>query len=176
MPYDLRPAPGEYAQFYAGYVAHVPDGDIVAILRDQLAATTALLAPLEEEQARFAYAAGKWTIKTVVAHIADSERILACRALRFARSDDTPLPGFDENHYAAHAAADERPLAALLAELAAVRAATVALFESMPDACWTRSGTANSYEVTVRGLAWIIAGHELHHRRVLEERYLATRG
>jgi hypothetical protein len=174
MPYDLKPGPDEYAPFYAGYVAHVPAGDIVAVLRTQLEDTIALVRGLGEDQALHAYAPGKWSIKTVIGHIADSERVLACRALRFAREDATPLPGFDENAYAGSARADRRPLVSLIAELAAVRAATVALFDNLPEDCWTRAGQANSYHVTVRAMAWIIAGHELHHRGVLEERYLST--
>jgi uncharacterized damage-inducible protein DinB len=174
MPYHQKPGPNEYAPFYAGYVAHVPDGDIVTTLRTQLEDTIAIVRGLDEEQARHAYATGKWSIKTVIGHIADSERVLAGRALRFAREDATPLPGFDENAYAASARSDRRRLASLIAELTAVRAATTALFDSLSDDCWTRAGQANSYDVTVRALAWIIAGHELHHRGIIETRYLPT--
>jgi uncharacterized damage-inducible protein DinB len=172
MPYHHRPAATEYATFYAGYVAHVPEGDIIAQLATQIGETRALVEELSQEQAGFAYGPGKWSIRTVLAHVADSERILCCRALRFARHDATPLPGFDENRYAATARADERSLAAIIAELAAVRAATIALFDSLPEDGWVRGGRANEADVTVRGLAWIIAGHELHHRRILETLYL----
>jgi uncharacterized damage-inducible protein DinB len=173
MPYHVKPPPNEYAPFYAGYVAHVPDGDIVAHLRSQLDETLPLVRGLDEQQALHAYAEGKWSIKTVIGHIADSERVLSCRALRFARHDTTPLPGFDENRYAATARFDARPIASLVAELAAVRAATAALFDSLDDDAWTRTGLANGFDVSVRAIAWIIAGHELHHRHILESRYLA---
>jgi uncharacterized damage-inducible protein DinB len=172
MPYDRRPAATEYASFYAGYVAHVPDGDIVARLATQIGQTRALVEGLSEEQAGFAYGPGKWSVRTVLAHVTDSERILSCRALRFARHDSTPLPGFDENAYAAAARADERSLAAIAAEMAAVRAATIALFDSLSADDWVRGGRANNADTTVRALAWIIAGHELHHRRILETLYL----
>jgi uncharacterized damage-inducible protein DinB len=174
MPYDRKPHGSEYATFYAGYVARVPDGDIVAMLAAQIGHTIELVRELSDEHAAFAYAPGKWSIKDVLAHITDSERILACRALRFARHDTTPLPGFDENLYAATAGAEHRSLASIVGELAAVRAATVALFDSLAEDCWGRGGRANDADVTVRALAWIIAGHELHHRSILESRYLVS--
>jgi uncharacterized damage-inducible protein DinB len=174
MPCHQNPGPSEYAPFYAGYVAHVPHGDIVTTLRTQLDDTVALVRGLSDAQALHAYAPGKWSIKTVIGHITDSERVLACRALRFAREDTTPLPGFDENAYAVSARFNERSVASLVAELEAVRAATIALLDTLSDDCWTRTGQANSYPVSVRALAWIIAGHELHHRAVLETRYLSS--
>ena len=172
--YTGRPEPGEYSQFYAGYIARVPDGDIVAILRGQLRATQSLLAPLTASQADFAYASGKWTIREVVGHIADTERIMACRALRIARGDRTPLPGFDENEYVPQGRFDERSLPGLLTELEAVRASTVALFAGVPADAWERHGTASDAAISVRALACIIAGHELHHRALIETRYLAA--
>lgn len=175
MSYDQRPQAGEYAAFYAGYVALVPDGDIVAILATQLEDTLAMLRQVNEQQAGFRYAEGKWSIREVVGHIADAERVFAYRALRFARRDATPLPGFDENAWVEQAGADRRPLASLIAELAAVRAATVSLFASLAPESWTLSGTANGKEISVRALAWIAAGHELHHRAILNERYMPAR-
>jgi hypothetical protein len=111
-------------------------------------------------------------VKEVVGHLADSERVFAYRALRFARADATELAGFDENHYAANSSFDERPLAEVLREFEAVRAATVALLHGLPGPAWDRRGVANGNPVTVRALAWIIAGHERHHRALLAERYL----
>jgi uncharacterized damage-inducible protein DinB len=172
MSYDSRPPHTEYAEWYARYVALVPDGDIVAILATQLHDTYALLRELTDEQARLAYAAGKWSIKEVIGHIADAERVFATRALCFARGDATPLPGFDENAYVPAGSFDDRPLASLLAELSAVRGATVSLFAGLPSQAWERSGTASDNRVSVRALAWITAGHELHHREILSERYL----
>lgn len=166
-----RPAESEYAPYYARYVALVPDGPIVETLRRQIAETSSLLKPLPDDRARHRYAPGKWSVKEVVGHLADSERVFAYRALRFARADGTGLPGFDENAYAAKAGHDERPLADVLEELEVVRAATVALLQGLPDPAWDRGGAANDVHVTVRALAWIIAGHERHHRAILAERY-----
>jgi uncharacterized damage-inducible protein DinB len=171
--YVQRPAADEYVEFYAGYVARVPAGDIVRILAQQLSSTLELLAPLPPERAQHAYAPGKWTIGQVVGHLADAERIMAARALRFARGDTQPLPGFDENAYVPPARFEERALDSLAGELRAVRAASVALFDGLPPEAWTRRGSANGHEVSVRALACIIAGHELHHRAILSERYLA---
>lgn len=171
--YHERPDSGEYAPLYAGYVARVPAGDIVGILRRQVGETRALFEELGEERGDHAYAPGKWTIKEVVGHLADSERLLSCRALRFARGDETELPGFDEKAYAPAGRFGRRSLRSLLDELEAVRAATVALFDGLPEEAWLRRGVANRNPVTVRALAWIIAGHELHHREILKTRYLA---
>jgi uncharacterized damage-inducible protein DinB len=167
-----RPAGSEHASYYARYVALVPDGAIADTLRRQIPETVALVKPLTEGRARHRYAPGKWSVKEVLGHVADSERVFAYRALWFARSEGVALPGFDENSFAANAGFDERPLEDLIAELEAVRAATVALFRSLDDAAWDRSGVANDAPVSVRALAWIIAGHELHHRGILAERYL----
>lgn len=167
-----RPDDAEFAAYYAGYVRLVPDGDIVAMLATQLEDTLTLLNPLTEKQAGFRYGPDKWSIREVLGHVADAERVFAYRAMRIARGDATPLPGFDENAYVPAGRFEERPLASLTAELAAVRRATVALLAGLPDESWGRAGTASDTRVTVRGLAWITAGHELHHRRLLAERYL----
>jgi uncharacterized damage-inducible protein DinB len=172
MGYEIRPGSGEYAEYYARYVALVPEGDIVALLATQLHDTFAMLRELDDTHALYAYAPGKWSIKQVVAHVADAERIFAVRILRFARGDVTPLPAFNENEYARSGEFDARPLASLLAELAAVRGATVALLAGLPKHVWERTGVASGYDVSVRALAWIIAGHELHHRGVLATHYL----
>jgi uncharacterized damage-inducible protein DinB len=172
MSYDQKPDNTEYAEFYAGYVALVPEGDIVAILATQLDDTFALLRELSDEQALHAYAPGKWSIKEVIGHLADAERVFSYRILRFARADTTPLQGYDENTYVPAGEFDGRPLASLMAEYAAVRRATVALLAGLPARSWTQQGTANRYPTTVRALAWAIAGHELHHRQLLTERYL----
>jgi uncharacterized damage-inducible protein DinB len=172
MAYDQAPHTGEYNPFYQGYVSRVPAGDIVAILATQIDDTTALLRELTDEQAGFAYAPQKWTIKQVIGHLTDAERVFAYRALRFARADQTPLATFDENLYAGNAASDQRPLASLIAEMNAVRRATVALLAHLPEEAFTRGGPASGMFVSVRALAWIIAGHELHHRAILAERYI----
>lgn len=172
MAYDTRPGDDEFVEYYSKYVERVPAGDIVATMATQIDDTTALLRDLTEAQAAHAYAPGKWSIRQVVGHIADTERVFCYRMLRFARQDRTPLPGFDENAYADAGRADDRPLASLVAELTAVRRATVALLAGLPDEAWTRSGPASEFEVSVRALAWISAGHELHHREILSSRYL----
>jgi hypothetical protein len=169
---QTAPAEGEYAEAYARYVARVPTGDVVASLRDGLDETMALLRGLDSSRTTAGYAPGKWSIRDVVLHMADTERVMSYRALRIARGDTTPLASFDENAYAPTAGANARSMESLLDELTAVRRATVALFEGLPDEAWARRGTASGKAVSVRGLAWIIAGHERHHLAVIRERYL----
>jgi uncharacterized damage-inducible protein DinB len=166
-----RPGKVEFAPYYAGYVAAVPDGDITRTLAEQGEHLVSRLKDLSEEQAAFAYAPGKWTVKEVLCHITDAERIFAYRLLRIARGDATPLASFDENAYAAVCGANDRALDTLLGEFAAVRGATLALLRWLTAAAWTRRGTASGKEVSVRGLAWITAGHAMHHASVLKERY-----
>jgi hypothetical protein len=168
-------AASEYAAPLAQYIERLAGcRDIVAHLAEQGERTRALLAGIPEERAGFRYAPGKWSIRDLAGHLADSERVLAYRALCVARGDQTPLPGFDEVSYAAAAGADRRTLADLVAELAAVRAATVALFAHLDEPALERLGTANQYPISARALAAIIAGHELHHLAILEERYLGA--
>ena len=167
-----RPGAGEYAPFYAGYVAEMPDGDLVAALERQGEETFALLSALPEERGEHRYAPGKWTIKDIAGHLADAERVFAYRALRFARGDTAPLAGFDENEYVRAAGAGRRPLVDLARELHAVRGATLAFLRGLPPGTAKRRGSANGVEISVRALAWVIAGHERHHIRVLHERYL----
>lgn len=175
MPYHDRPADDEFAPFYADYVARVGDGDLIAILRAQLDGTVALIRALEG-RADHAYAPGKWTVKEVILHLCDAERVFACRALRIARGDTTPLPGFDEAAYAPESGAADRSIDGLVAELRAVRGATLALLEGLPAVAWTRGGTASGAVVSVRAIAAILAGHELHHCAILRERYMAPAG
>lgn len=175
MEYASRPTPDEYSPFYSRYVERVPSGDIVTVLRDQLAGTLSLFDPLEESDAERPYAEGKWTLKQVLGHLADTERVMAYRALRIARGDATPLPGFEENDYARAAGSNARTIDSLRDELSALRASTVALFGGLPADAWARTGTASEATVSVRALACIIAGHELHHRAVIRTRYLGLR-
>ncbi|MBA4072326.1 MAG: DinB family protein [Gemmatimonas sp.] len=167
----VKPGADEFAPYYGPYVGAVPDGDITRTLAQQGEAFLARLKHLGEKQAAFAYAPGKWTVKEVVCHITDTERIFAYRALRIARGDATPLASFDENAYAVTSGANDRPLDTLLDEFAAVRAATLALLRWLPEAAWTRRGTASGKEVSVRALAWITAGHAMHHGIVLKDKY-----
>jgi uncharacterized damage-inducible protein DinB len=165
------PDADEYAPFYAGYVAAVPTGDVLATLADQHDATAALLAGLDEPRARHRYAPGKWSVKEMVGHLADTERVFAYRAVCAARGETAALPGFDENAWVAAASFDARPLASLLAELRVVRQATLALYRSLDEAALARRVVANGAPVTARALVWITAGHERHHQNVLRERY-----
>lgn len=166
-----RPAPDEHDPYYARYIDRVPDGavlDRLAAQRDELAE---LLAPLDDEAALRRYAPGKWTVKEVLGHIIDAERIFTYRALRIGRSDPTPLAGFEQDPYIAAGRFDRRPLRALLAEWRAVREATLALLEGFEPEAWSRRGTASDAPVTVRALAYISAGHVEHHLAILRERY-----
>jgi uncharacterized damage-inducible protein DinB len=167
-----RPSPDEYPPFYAGYVAQVPDGDVVEALIGGAEIAAALLHDLDEERGNHAYAPGKWTLKEVLLHCADAERIFVYRALRIARGDQTPLPGWDENAYTPMSGAGARSMDSIMDELESVREASVTLFHGLPEEAWTRSGNANGRPITVRALAWITAGHLLHHLGVVQERYL----
>jgi hypothetical protein len=167
-----RPDASEYAPYYDKYVQRVPDGDIAAVLRNQIAETAALLRTAPADRADSAYAPGKWTLKEVVGHMIDVERVMSYRALRFSRGDATDLPGFDENAFVANSNFSRRTLSDLVDELEAVRLATVHLAKHIDADALTRRGTANNMAVTVRGLLYIIAGHELHHVALIRERYL----
>jgi len=167
----VRPLTGEYAPFYETYVSLVKSDDILTTLETQRLQTAQLFAARTERDGNFRYAPDKWTVKEVVGHLSDSERIFAYRALRIARGDRTPLSGFEQDDYVRAAHFGNRTLADLAEEFALVRASTVSLFKSLDQEAWERRGSANKNEVTVRALAFIIAGHELHHRGILDERY-----
>lgn len=171
--YSIAPAASEYNPYYAKYIARVPQGDIIAQLAKQADETAALLAGVSAEKAEYRYAPGKWSIKEVVGHLADAERVFAYRALRFARGDTYPLHSFDENAYVPAGEFGRRSLPELAEELRAVRGATIALLRGLPEETMTRSGVASDALVSVRALAWITAGHELHHVSLLKERYQA---
>ena len=166
-----RPAPGEYAPNYEKYVSAVPGDDILGALESQRLQTAQLLAARSERDGNFRYAPDKWTVKEIIGHLADAERIFTYRALRIARGDETPLPGFEQDDYVRTGGFADRTLADLANEFSTIRAASVVLFRSLTDAAWLRRGTASNNPITVRALAYIVAGHELHHRRILEERY-----
>lgn len=172
MPILTRPAGSEFAPYYAGYIERVADGDLIGSLVAQQRETQALVRAIPESRGDHRYAPGKWTVREVLGHMADAERIFAYRALRIARGDQTPLPAFDENAFVANARFAARPLESLADELQIVRDATLALLRPLNDAELTRVGTASEHPVTPRALAWIIAGHELHHVAILRERYL----
>jgi hypothetical protein len=167
-----RPQAGEYAEYYEKYILLIPGTDILGALEGQRLVMAQLLGARSEREGNFRYAPDKWSVKEVIGHVADSERIFAYRALRFARGDKTPLSGFEQDDYVKSGGFSERTLADLAEEFAEVRGATIALFSGLDSAAWQRRGVANKNEVTVRALAYIIAGHDLHHRRILEEKYL----
>ena len=169
-----RPVGTEYAPFHASYVQGVPDGDILAFLERQGRETAALLRGISEKQSRHRYAPGKWSIREVVGHMNDAERVFTYRALSFARGDANPLPGFDETAWGASSNADSRPLADLVQDFAAVRAATLTLFRGFSETEIGRSGTASGHRVTVAAIAYVVAGHEKHHVTILKERYLSS--
>jgi len=170
----VRPAADEHVPYYAKYIALVPEADAVTALEGQLSDMLPLLRSLSEAQGALRYAPGKWSVKEVIGHLIDSERVFAYRALRFARADRAPLAGFDENAYVPAARFDRVALQALVDELEWVRRANLAMFRALDDEAWPRRGTANETEVSVRALAFIIAGHGRHHVAIVRERYLRT--
>ncbi len=159
---DTRPASSEFAPYYEGYVSLIADGDIVRTIEQQCAE---IIAAFTNEPGRAL--PGKWSVKDVLLHVTDTERIMAYRALRIARGDSTPLAGFDQDPYAEKAGAESRSLEDLLHEFRSVRAATVTLLGGLSDEAWDRVGSANGNDVSVRALAWIIAGHAQHHAKAL---------
>jgi uncharacterized damage-inducible protein DinB len=168
-----KPNPGEYAPYAIMYIGLLPDdGLVLRHLRDNLRATRELILSLPEETLLFRYAPGKWTIKEILVHLSDDERIYSYRALRFARNDRTELPGFEQDDYARSSGANERDVRDILRELAAVREATIALFKSFDKEALLRSGVANGAVMSVRAAVYHLAGHELHHVNIIRERYL----
>jgi len=166
-----RPDATEYAPYYSKYISLVPEGDILALLEEQLRGTTALLSSVSEEQAEYRYAPEKWTVKQVVGHLTDTERIFAYRALRISRNDATPIEGFEQDDYVRYGPFETCKMTDLVEDFAAVRRATLSLFRRLDPEAWQRRGTANQNEVTVRALAYTSAGHELHHLAILKDRY-----
>ena len=167
----LRPEASEYAPYYARYVEAVPEGDVLDVLAAQPGLFTQMAAVLPESRETFRYAPGKWSIREVVSHIVDAERVFGYRAFSISRGEAQPLPSFDENAYVSQSGADGRPLAALVEEFALVRAANLAVFNHLDGEAWQRVGTASGQPVSVRALAYITAGHAAHHLNVLRERY-----
>ncbi len=166
-----RPEPGEYAPYHAGYISEVVGDDILTILDTQRRQMLILLSGCGEEEGQFRYAPDKWSVKEVLGHVCDTERIFAYRALRISRGDRTPLPGFEQDDYVRNAPFASRPLAEVIEDYIAVRRATLTLFRNLDQAAWLRRGIVNNNELTVRALAYITAGHEMHHKKILEEKY-----
>lgn len=165
-----KPAEGEFATFYGTYVAQVPDSGPVAVLEAQREAIR-VLGELSDDLAAHRYAEGKWSVREVLGHLADTERVFAYRLLRAARGDDTPLPGFDENRWMSTASFERRPIRDVAAEFLAVREATLLLLATLDEEALARSVVANDRPVTGRALCWILAGHTQHHLTILHDRY-----
>jgi hypothetical protein len=166
-----RPQPDEHNPYYSRYIALVPEADIVATLRTQVKETETIFRRLSEEQGNFRYAPDKWSVKELLGHLSDSERIFAYRALRIARNDQTPLAGFEQDDYVRFGPFAQRSLAEVIEEFVAVRQSSLCLFGQLDETAWGRRGTANNSAISVRAIAFITAGHELHHRKILREKY-----
>jgi hypothetical protein len=165
------PDRSEAAEYYFMYIDQVPAGDIREILRAQLPETLGLLREIPDDRSLHRYAPDKWSIREVVGHVNDCERVFMSRAFWFARRFDTPMPSFDQDVAAAAAGAHERSLSSHIEEFSAVRAATLSLFDNLPAEAWDRRGIASGNPFTVRALAYIVAGHVTHHMKVLRQRY-----
>jgi hypothetical protein len=167
-----RPEKNEYAEFYANYVALVEETDAVAALRNQVDDLKRVFGAISAEQGRFSYAEGKWTIKEMLGHLIDGERVFSYRALRISRRDQTPLAGFEENSYVANSNFANRTIADMLEELMLLRQSNVIFFSNLTDDAWLYTGTASNAEISVRALSYIMVGHIRHHLSILNSRYL----
>jgi hypothetical protein len=166
------PETSEYLPYYGKYISLVAGGDILTTLQEQIKHTVESLTAVREDRGDYRYAHGKWSIREVLGHVIDTERIFAYRALRISRNDATPMEGFEQDDYVRNGPFPHCRVKELVEEFACVREATLFLFRSLEEGAWVRRGVANKAEVSVRALAYIIAGHELHHRNILEEKYL----
>lgn len=167
----MRPQQGDYNPYFDNYISLVKGENILAVLERNLSTTVAFLKSIPEEKGDYAYGEGKWSLKQVIIHIADTERVFAYRALTIARGDNTPLPGYDENIWADNCAAEKRTLADVVEEFFSVRQSTIHLVKSFDEEMFLRKGTTNNNPASVVALLYFIAGHELHHLKVLKERY-----
>lgn len=167
----MRPQQGDYNSYFDNYISLVKGENILAALESNTTATADFLKSIPEEKGDYAYAADKWSVKQVIIHITDTERVFAYRALTIARGDKTPLPGYDENTWASNCAAEKRTLADVIAEFLSVRQSTIHLVKSFDDIMFSKKGIANNNPASVIALLFVIAGHELHHLYVLKERY-----
>lgn len=168
-----KPQPGEFAAYYGRYIELVPDGDVLGTLAAQIRETATKLRAISDADSLKRYAPDKWSVREMLGHMIDAERIFAYRALRFARNDQTPLPGFEQDDYIGPGRFDARPWPSLISEFELVRQSSLAMFRGFPQEAWTRQGTASGNPMTVRATAYVIAGHERHHMRILREKYLA---
>jgi hypothetical protein len=172
MPAIPRPSPTEHAPYYSRYIDLVPDGDILRILEAQIRSTLQLLSPVNEEKAHFRYAPEKWSIKEVIGHVIDTERVFGFRAFAFSRNDKNAFPGMEQEDYVRGANYGERPMKDILDEFVEVRRGSLRFFGTLNENMLMRVGRASGFDFTVRSLPFIMAGHELHHVKVLHEKYL----
>ena len=168
----MRPKPGDYNPYYDRYISLIEGDDIIEVLKDQIKLSEVFLRNLTEEYGNYSYEEGKWTVNEVLGHVIDTERIMAYRALAFARNEEQPLPGFEQDDYVIESNFNERKLDNLVNEFIAVRESNIILFKSFDKDILKRKGTASDNEISVIALIYIIAGHEKHHLRILKERYL----
>ncbi len=167
-----RPGTDEYDPAFSGYVAHIQDGEsAVAVMSDQIDGVSSRFELIPETRGDYRYAPGKWSLKEVIGHLSDTERVFAYRALRIGRGDSTALPGFDDQSYVTEMRAESRSLADVTGEWRASRSATLSLFRGFPMAAWDRLGSASGHTISVRALAYVIAGHTRHHLEVIDARY-----
>lgn len=171
QPVIARPAPGEYSPYHEVYVSHVPESDVWPAFLAQPDEIRALLGTVSPEREYHCYAEGKWSVREVVGHLADTERVFAHRAFTIAREDEASLPGFDENAYVVRAGHGSRSLASLVDEWVSVRHSVRFVLEGLSEADWCRMGTANQRPVSVRALAYLMVGHVRHHVELLRTRY-----
>ncbi|TFE22733.1 DinB family protein [Cohnella luojiensis] len=169
-----RPTKDEYGAYYEQYISLVPTGNIQDILREQLRNTSDFLASLTMDQGNYRYAPDKWSLKEVIGHINDNERVMAYRLLRFARGDKTELTGYDQDTFMAGVSFDTQSMAELIEDYAAIRQSTLTLLRGLSEQAWSRIGTANQNKMSVNVLAYIIAGHEIHHLKIIRERYISN--
>ncbi len=169
-----RPLAADAHPAYAPYIALVVEDDVLSAMEQQSSATQRILSGLDEHKSSYRYAPGKWSVKQIIGHLADAERVFGYRALAVARGESRPLPGFDEDSYVHHAGFDEWRLGDLAEQYALVRRSNIVLFRNLPEEAWERRGTANDHAVTVRALAYSIVGHERHHLAILRDRYAVS--
>ena len=168
-----KPDASSLSAYQRGYIDLVPAGDLTEILEKNLQNTLLLVSSLGSEKLRFRYAPGKWSIPQILVHMIDTERIFSYRVLRISRGDQTPLPGYEENDYAAASRADERDFKDILEEYSSVRKATLSLFKSLSAEDLLRKGTSNGKEISAGALCYMLAGHEIHHCKVIKDKYLS---
>ena len=167
----MRPRTGDNNPYYDRYISLIGDNDIIEVLEEQRKTSEKFLKTIIEEQGNYSYADGKWAVKEVLGHVIDTERIMAYRALAFARNEEQSLPGFEQDDYVAESNFNKRSLIDMISEFRTVRESNIILFKSFDDEILKRRGTASESEITVLALIFIIAGHEKHHMKILREKY-----